>query len=174
MKNFIRNVSNTTTLQNISSLSVILLGSLLQHFFPKITISPEYLLLSSVVFEKINNCDFFSKNVFFNRKKLFTRSQTWRIYSPYYLQSKKKNNLKVAFSRKSIFKIFRNTTAIFSILKILVFFSDHSIELKIPHHMKEKPTKYAYLVKKKKLHHFGKYFGSFYEIVRLSSTAHHS
>ena len=26
----------------------------------------------------------------------------------------------------------------------------------------------------KKLHHFGKYFGDFYEIVRLSSTAHHS
>ena len=38
--------------------------------------------------------------------------------------------------------------------------------------MKEKPTEYVYLVKK--LHHFRKYFGSFYGIVRLSSTTHHS
>ena len=38
--------------------------------------------------------------------------------------------------------------------------------------MKGKSTKYVYLVKK--LYHFGKYFGSFYEIVRLFSTAHHS
>ena len=53
------------------------LGSLLQHFFSEITISPEYLLLFSVVFEKINNFDFYSKNVFFfNRKKFFTRSET--------------------------------------------------------------------------------------------------
>ena len=40
------------------------LGSLLQHFFPEITISLKYLLLSSVVFEKINNLDFFSKFFF--------------------------------------------------------------------------------------------------------------
>ena len=60
--------------ENLISLSD--LGSLLQHFFPEITISPEYLLLSLVVFEKNNNFDFFSKNVFFNRKKLFTGSQT--------------------------------------------------------------------------------------------------
>ena len=33
------------------------------------------------------------------------------------------------------------------ILKILIFFFDHSIELKIPHHMKEKSTGYVYLVK---------------------------
>ena len=58
-----------------------------------------------------------------------------------------KNILKSAFSRKSIFKIFRKTAAIFSILKILIFFSDYSIELKISHHMKEKPTEYVYLVK---------------------------
>ena len=77
----------------------------------------------------MNNFDFFSKNVFFYKKNLFTKSQTWSIYSPYYRQSIKKN-LKVAFSRKS--------TAIVSILKILIFFSDHSKELKISHHMKEK------------------------------------
>ena len=53
----------------------------------------------------------------------------------------------MAFSRKSIFKIFRKTAAIFSILKILIFFSNHSTELKIPHHMKVKPTEYVYLVK---------------------------
>ena len=51
------------------------LGSLLQRFFPEITISLEYLLLSSVVFEKINNFDFL-KFFFFNRKKLFITSQT--------------------------------------------------------------------------------------------------
>ena len=56
-------------------------GSLLQHFFPEITISPEYLLSSSVVFEKMNNFDFFFDKCFFNRKKLFTRSQAWRILS---------------------------------------------------------------------------------------------
>ena len=70
------------------------LGTLLKHFFLEITISPEYLLLSSVVFEKINNFDFFSKNVFFNKTKLFTRSQTWRICSPYYQQSTKRKKFK--------------------------------------------------------------------------------
>ena len=54
----------------------------------------------------------------------------------------------MALSRKSIFKIFRKTAAIFSILKILIFFSDHSIELKIPHHMKGRTTEYVYLVQK--------------------------
>ena len=53
----------------------------------------------------------------------------------------------LAFSRKSIFNIFRKTAAIFSILNILIFFSDHSIELKIPHHMNGKPTEYVCLVK---------------------------
>ena len=51
---------------------------------------------------------------------------------------KKMKNFKVALSKKSIFKIFRKTAAILSMLKILIFFSDHSIELKIPHHMKRK------------------------------------
>ena len=74
---------------------------------------------------------------------------------------KKKKILKVAFSRKCIFKIFRKTAAIFSTSKILMFFSDHWTELKIP-------------IFGKKLHHFEKYFGSFYEIVRLSGTAYHS
>ena len=58
----------------------------------------------------------------------------------------KKKIWKVAFLKKSIFKIFRKTAAIFSIFKILIFFSD-SIELKIPHHMKGKPTECVYLVK---------------------------
>ena len=40
------------------------LGSLLQHFFPEITISSEYLLLSSVVYEKINDLIFFRKMFF--------------------------------------------------------------------------------------------------------------
>ena len=53
----------------------------------------------------------------------------------------------MAFSRKYIFKIFRKTAAIFSILKILIFFLEHSIEIKIPHDMKRKPTEYVYLVK---------------------------
>ena len=38
--------------------------------------------------------------------------------------------------------------------------------------MKEKPTEYVYFVKN--CHYFEKYFGGFYEIVRLSVTAHHS
>ena len=54
---------------------------------------------------------------------------------------------KVAFSRKSIFKSFRKTAAIFSILKFFIFFLDHSIELKIPYHMKGKPTEYVYLIR---------------------------
>ena len=91
------------------SLSLSDLGSLLQHFFPQITISPEYLLLSSVVYEKIKNFDFFSKNVFFNRKKLFTKSQTWIIYSPYpyYRQSTiKKKNFKGGLFEKTHFQNF--------------------------------------------------------------------
>ena len=62
-------------------------------------------------------------------------------------KKKKKKILKLSFSRKSIFKIFGKTAAIFSILKIFIFFSDHSIDLKISHHMKEKPTEYVDLVK---------------------------
>ena len=70
-------------------------GSLLQHFFPEMTISPKYLLPFSVVVEKINNFDFFSKNIFFNRKKLFTRKQTQRMCSPYYRQSTKNKIKKI-------------------------------------------------------------------------------
>ena len=78
----------------------------------------------------------------------------------------------VAFLRKSIFKIFRKTAAIFSILKILIFFSGHLIELKIPHHMKGKPTEYVYLLKNCII--LENILAVFYEIVRSSSRAHHS
>ena len=59
----------------------------------------------------------------------------------------KKKKLKAAFSRKSSFKTFRKTATIFSLLKILIFFLDHSTDLKIPYYVKGKLTEYVYLVK---------------------------
>ena len=56
-------------------------------------------------------------------------------------------NLKAGFFEKIHFQIFRKTAAIFLIMKILIFFSDHSIELKIFQDMKGKPTEHVYLVK---------------------------
>ena len=123
------------------------LGSLLQHFFPKITISPEYLLLSSVVFEKINNFDFFRKMFVSIARNCLAEAKLGE-YVVHIIDNppkKKWKILKVAFSRKSIFKIFKKTAAIFSIFKILNFFSDHSIELKIPHYMKKKNQPNIYI-----------------------------
>ena len=121
------------------------LGSLLQHFFSEITTSPQYLLLSSVVLKKLTIVIFFSK-IFVSIGRNFLPEAKLGEYVVHIIDNPQKK-IWVAFSRKSIFKIFRKTAAIFSILKILIFFSDHSIELKIPHHTKGKRTEYLYLVK---------------------------
>ena len=60
---------------------------------------------------------------------------------------KKIKTFKGGLFEKIHFQNFQKNRGHFLNFEILIFFSDHSIELKISHHIKEKPTEYAYLVK---------------------------
>ena len=104
----------------------------------------------------------------------FTRSQTWRICSSYYGQSTKKKikNFEGGLFEKIHFQNVQKNRRYF------LNFENFDIFLELFDRAKnssshERKTNRIFIFGKK-LHHFGKYFGSFYEIVRLSSTAYHS
>ena len=82
------------------------LGSLRQKFLPEITFLNR--LPSSVVFDKINNFDFFRKMLFSIGRNCLPEAKLGE-----YVVHMIDNPPKIGFSRKSIFKIFRKTAANF-------------------------------------------------------------
>ena len=102
---------------------------------------------------------------FFNRKKLFTRSQTRRICSPYYRQCTKKKTFKGDLFDKIHFQNFqKNHRHFLNFENFDIFLQSFDRAKNSSSH--EKKTNRICIVHKK-LHHFGKYFGSFNKIVRF-------
>ena len=113
---------------------------------------------------------FFFGECCFHRKKLFTRSQTCTICSPSYRQSAKKiKKFKGGLFEKIHFRNFQKNRRHFLKIKNFDIFLG-SFDRAKNSSLHERKTNWNSV---KKLHHFGKYFGSFYEIGRLCSTAHH-
>ena len=104
-------------------------------------------LLSSLFCGKLTILIFFRK-MFFSIGRNCLREAKLEEYVVHIIDDPpKKKKFKGGLFEKIHFQNFQKNHRHFLNFRILTFFSDHSIELKIPHHIKGKPTEYVYLVK---------------------------